>query len=209
MDECVAMAVAEAVAVAVAVTEVVAEADQSIHDQSIHDPSIRAGVQSGPKWSQVVPCGPKLSQGVPCGPKLSLGGPLFSHNRISATVLCTGSVFGSCGPLGPCFPFHLPPKTCLAPALHLPSTCLASAPTLHLPCTCTYPAPALHLHLPCTCLSRSRSPLTLSRPLGSGPGPGFGLSRSLGTFPLGAGRVRLAFVVCSPGSLGLPWGSPK
>ena len=50
MDECVAVAVAEAVAV----TEVVAENNQSIHDQSIHDPSIRAGVPSGPKWSQKV-----------------------------------------------------------------------------------------------------------------------------------------------------------
>ena len=37
MDECVAVFVA----VAVAVTEVVAEAEQSIHDQPIHDPSIQ------------------------------------------------------------------------------------------------------------------------------------------------------------------------
>ena len=71
MDGCVAVAMATAVAVA----EAVAEADQSIHDQSIHDPSIRAGVPSGPKWSQGVPRGPKGSQVVPRGPKWSQGVP--------------------------------------------------------------------------------------------------------------------------------------
>ena len=78
MDECVAVAVAEAVAVAA--TEAMAEADQSIHDQSIQDPSIRAGLPSGPKWSQVVPSGPMGSH----------GGPMGSHGPLTPIQLCCG-----------------------------------------------------------------------------------------------------------------------